>query len=319
VDLKWGRVLWLFGDSFINEAGTRSRHDAILVRNTIAIQKGYLPPLAKMSFSWKKNDGRPAAFFRAEGETWFWPGSGVMIKDRLLIFLMRIRKAENELGFQPCGWKAVLVANPEKKPSAWTLRYLESPQKNEIITGSGSAMVVDGFVYVFSTNWRNQKVYLVRWPIRSAWKGDLSLPQWWTGGQAGWVHQSRSGPQPRSLIAGGQMEFSVEYLPKLRRYAQIQTLSLLNPCLSICTASALTGPWSARECLSPAPKGQGVFIYAGKSHPEIQGADLIFTYVLNTRSKKRLLEDRSIYFPVVLRGWITMDHKYGPGTAMAVR
>jgi hypothetical protein len=319
VDLKWGRVLWLFGDSFINEAGTRTRHDADLVRNSIGIQKGYLPPLAKMRFFWKKKDGKPAAFFRSEGDTWFWPGTGVMVRDRLLIFLMRIRTAKNDLGFQPCGWKAVLVTNPENGPSAWTMRYLNSPQKNDLIAGSGSAMVLDGFVHVFSTDWRTQKVYLMRWPLRSAWKGDLAQPQWWAGRHAGWVVQSPSGPHPRNVIAGGQMEFSVEFVPKIRKYAQIQTLSLLNPCLSICTAAALTGPWSARECLSPSPGGKGLLIYAGKSHPEIQGADMIFTYALNTRDEKRLLDDKSIYFPIVLRGWITMDQKKASGTAMAAR
>jgi len=319
VDLKWGRVLWLFGDSFINEAGKRTRHGSVLVRNSIGIQRGYLPPLAKMSFSWKEKDGRPAAFFKSEGDIWFWPGSGVMIRDRLLVFLMKIRKANNALGFQPCGWKAALVINPEHKPSSWTMRYLESPQKNDIIAGSGSAMVLDGFVYVFSTSWRTQKVYIVRWPLRSAWKGDLAMPQWWAGGHAGWVVQSQSGPQPRNVIAGGQMEFSVEFIPKIRKYAQVQTLSLLYPCLSLCTADALTGPWSARECIAPSPEGKGLFIYAGKSHPEIQGADMIFTYVLNSRDKKRILDDRSIYFPVVLRGWITVDHKEAPGAAMAVR
>lgn len=319
VDLKWGRVLWLFGDSFIDESGTRTRHNAVLVRNSIGIQKGYLPPLAKMTFSWKKEQGKPAAFFRADGETWFWPGSGVMVRDRLLIFLMRIKKAKNDLGFQPCGWKAVLVANPESRPSAWRERYLVSPQKKDIIVGSGSALVMDGYVYVFSSGWKTRKVYIVRWPLGSAWKGDLTHPQWWVGGPAGWVVQSPSGPHPRNVIAGGQMEFSVEFIPKIRKYAQIQTLSLLDPCLSICTAASLTGPWSARECLFPSPEGKGLLIYAGKSHPEIQGADLVLTYVLNSRDRKRILNDRSIYFPVVLKGWITVDQRRASGTAMAAR
>jgi hypothetical protein len=321
VDLRWGRVLWLFGDSFIDRSGSKSRRNAVLVRNSIAIQTGYNPTMAKMRFFWKTKDGVPAAVFRQAGDRWLWPASGIMINDRLLIFLMQIRKAKNDLGFEPCGWKAVLVTDLDKDPAAWPMRHLESPQKKDIIIGSGSAVVADGYVYVFSTNWRDQKVYIVRWPYRSAYKGDLVKPQWWAGGAAGWVYQSVSGPQPRSILSGGQTEFSVEYVPRLKRYVQIQTLSLLNPCLAVCTSAALAGPWSARECIySPAERNmQNLFIYAGKSHPAVQGADMVFTYVVNTRLKDTLMNDSSIYYPVVLKGWVLGDRKGASGTAMAMQ
>jgi len=43
IDLTAGRVLWLFGDSFIDVSGTGSRKSSALARNSIAIQSGYDP------------------------------------------------------------------------------------------------------------------------------------------------------------------------------------------------------------------------------------------------------------------------------------
>jgi hypothetical protein len=51
-----------------------------------------------------------------------------------------------------------------------------------------------------------------------------------------------------------------------------------------------------------------MMIYAGKSHPMLIGADMVFTYVVNTTKEKMLLEDMSIYFPIMLKGQITADN-----------
>jgi hypothetical protein len=37
------------------------------------------------------------------------------------------------------------------------------------------------------------------------------------------------------------------------------------------------------------------------------GADLVFTYVVNTTEEDRLLKDMSIYFPIMLKGRIKAD------------
>ena len=68
-------------------------------------------------------------------------------------------------------------------------------------------------------------------------------------------------------------------------------------------AKTLTGPWSSQVCFFT-PNEQGkpdMLIYAGKSHSMLKGADLVFTYVVNTTITDRLLKDMSIYFPVMLK------------------
>ena len=63
-------------------------------------------------------------------------------------------------------------------------------------------------------------------------------------------------------------------------------------------ARNLEGPWSPpkmiyRPAESDAPDA---FVYAGKSHAELKGADLILTFVANGPVEK-VAKDTSLYFP----------------------
>jgi hypothetical protein len=83
----------------------------------------------------------------------------------------------------------------------------------------------------------------------------------------------------------------------------------MNPCLAMASAVSMTGPWSAQTCFFT-PHEQGspkLLIYAGKSHPMLKGADMVFTYVVNTTKEDLLFNDMSIYFPTMLKGRIVSD------------
>ncbi|MEN6475027.1 MAG: hypothetical protein ABFD81_13515 [Syntrophaceae bacterium] len=309
VDLGAGRVLWLFGDSFIDTQSTGSRSLSALARNSIAIQTGYDPSVAGMKFYWNTKDGKPAAFFAPKGDTWYWPASGIMLGRHLLIFLMEIGTSKNVLGFETRGWKAVWIDNPQEEPDRWNLTYLISPQRQGLLVGSGNPLLVDGFLQVFAAAEKDRSVYLVRWPVRLARTGTLTGPQWWAGEKAGWMGHKEGAAKPRRISAEGQMEFTVEYLPREKRYLQVQTLSVMNPCLAFAVAPATTGPWSEKSCFcTPAEQGRpDILIYAGKSHPMLTGADMVFTYVANTTREDKLLNDMSIYFPIMLKGRIVKD------------
>ena len=314
VDLGQGRVLWLFGDSLIDLSGKGERRESGMIRNSIAIQTGYDLVKADMQFFWKMRGSNPTAFFSRTGDHWFWPASGVMVGKRLIVFLMEIQTAKNAFGFEVCGWKAVMVDNPQKPADQWTLTYLKSPQKDGLIVGSGSPILESGFLYVFATDSSDMGVYLVRWPENSALAGTLTSPEWWAGDKAGWVGPGQKGVTLHSIMENGQMEFSVDYWQQLNKYIQIQTLSIQNPCLAGSTSKALTGPWTPKECFfTPIEQGNpDLLAYAGKSHSMVKGAELVFTYVVNATKTDRLLKDMSIYFPIILRGRIITNPDFPP-------
>lgn len=311
VDLGKGTLLWLFGDSFVNQGSSGGRQGAAIIRNSIAIQKGYDPSAASVNFYWHTKDGTPASFFAEWENYWYWPGDGIRIDDTLVIFLMEISESDNELGFDATGWEAVTIDNPDADPRNWNVRWIDAPA-NEfgVIVGSACVIRKDGYVYAFSACAKNGDVYIIRWPEPSFIKGDLSRPQWWNKNK-GWVLQEDLIEIPPPLFAEGQIEFTVDYVPAIGKYLQIQTVSLLNPSLAYRWAENITGPWSPlKEFYGPAEAGQSdVLIYAGKSHPVLTGAGAVFTYAVNSTDSERLLEDTSIYYPVFLRGEITSSRE----------
>lgn len=307
IDLGAGRVLWLFGDSFIGRGYSRDRNSAVVVRNTVAVQKGYDPAHASASFYWNTVQDRPEAFFRISGPSWYWPGAGIKIENRLLIFLMEIEPADNELGFAAAGWAAVLVKNPGREPSRWKMDRIQTPQNDfGVIIGSAGALVIDGYLYVFGAHALDHGAYLVRWELCDAARGEMMHPQWWTG-ERGWVDQSLLMRRPQPVFRDAQMEFTVHYEKTLGRFMQVQAGSFLDGCLTYRLAGSLTGPWSEKKTLYCPGEAReaNVLFYAGKAHPCLRGADLLCTYALNSLDEKRLLDSHDLYYPAFVRVMIT--------------
>jgi hypothetical protein len=310
VDLGNGRVLWLFGDTFVDPRGSGDRHRAEIVRNTVAIQTGPDPARADIAFFWGQGPaGVPDAFFPHAGPDWYWPGDGILIERHVVVFLMTVGPAENELKFAAVGWAAVIIDNPEASPPAWHLRALQAPENRfGIVVGSASVLRSGEFVYAFGARPETRDVFLARWPARSFAQGDLSDMEWWTGDTAGWVPDagllagSKKGPEP--VFSDGQMEFTVEFVPARNRWLQVQTQSFLEPFLAARWAEHLTGPWSAmQDFYRPEALGRpGLLLYAGKSHPECTGAPFVFTYAVNSLDPDTLLRDKGIYYPEFLKG-----------------
>lgn len=301
VNLGGGRILWLFGDSFIAPPEGGGRDTATMVRNSIAIQNGTDPTSADIQFFWNHKDGAPVSYFATEDEAkdWYWPGNGVRVGNRILLFMMKIR-SDGAGFFEIFGWQAVLVDDPCKPVPDWKLSWPESPGNDYGVTiGCAGVMRRGPYIYAFSVeSVENHPVYLVRWPVQDIARGDLAHLSWWTGENDGWVPQEALKEKPAPLFTGGQMEFSVHYDTAQGQYLLFQTRDFWDPSIAVRRAEELTGPWSAPENVyTPPAAGTGLLVYAGKAHPEMTGADLVLTYVVNTFDEDQLFSDNTIYYP----------------------
>jgi len=307
LDLGKGRVLWLFADSFVALTAAGSRHESTMVRNTIAIQQGYDPSRASIKFYWRTEDGKPASFFRENGDTWYWPGDAILAGGRLLIFLMRIHAVKTApgseaFGFEAFGWTVVAVDNPQDEPARWRTRVIDgAPNGLNVIVGSGGVLRSGGFVYAFGAREPGGKhdVYLVRWPIADAAQGNLQDAAWWCGEKEHWVKQSALKTTPAIVFSNAQTEFTVHWDPRSKRYLEFQTEGFIGAVMSVRWSRTLTGPWSTLESFYRPPESTraGVFVYAGKAHPELKGADLVLTYASNNSNFGALVDDQTIYYP----------------------
>jgi len=187
VDLGHGRILWLFGDSFIATKPGQTRRQAAFVHNSVAIETGYNPAHAAIHFYSGRRAGKPAAFIPEQGADWFWPMDGVRLGNRLLLFYMRIARNRDphSLGFQSVGWSGFLVGNPDAPPLQWTLRKLGGPDARGPMLVGMALLRQDGLLYAFDLNngtGGNFNAYLLRWQVAAAAVGRLDSPHWWCGG-----------------------------------------------------------------------------------------------------------------------------------------
>jgi hypothetical protein len=306
VDLGDGRILWLFGDTWIDPSGTGTRRGARMVSSSVAIQTGTDPSTAAIAFSWGR-DGRggPASFIPdPEGER-LWFGTGVLVDDRLVLFMSRIITTNTGLGFESVGWTAFLVENPDAAPSAWQVRPLETPA-NPLGIDLGFAAVsrLGEYVYAFGSPnpIKSHPIYAARWPVDEVRRGDLQHPEWWAGDLTGWVPDSSGAPR-WPLFEQGQSELSIHRDPVTGQFLAVHTQGFGAADVMVRSAPALTGPWTAPRMLyRPAEYYlPDIMIYAAKAHPELSGADLVVTYATNSFDFGRVAADSLLYYPRFVR------------------
>lgn len=307
VDLGGGRILWLFGDTWIDPSGTGTRRAARMVGNSVAIQTGADPTTAAIRFYWgRAADGSPDALFPDRGGESLWFGNGVRLDDRLVLFFARtLRRTGTGLGFEHVGWTAVMVQNPDNEPSAWRVRPLETPANPlGILVGFAAVLRPGEHVYALGSEnpVKSHPIYAARWPVEPVRRGNLGQPQWWAGERVGWIPDSSS-VQRWPLFENGQSELSIHLDPVTQQFVQVQTSGFGAADLVMRAAPALTGPWSAPRMLYRPPEyhRRDIMIYAAKAHPHLTGADLVLTYATNTFQFAEHLTDRLIYYPRFVR------------------
>lgn len=307
VDLGGGRILWLFGDTWIDPSGTGTRRGARMVSNSVAIQRGTDPTTATITFYWgRAADGSPDAVFPNRGGESLWFGNGVRVGDRLVLFFARtIRGTGTGLGFECVGWTAVMVENPDEEPSAWQVRELETPSNPLGILVGFAAIIQQGeYVYAFGSQnpVKSHPIFGARWPAEEVRRGNLRQPEWWAGERLGWISDS-SDVQRWPLFENGQSDLTIHSDQVDQRFLEVQTQGFGPADVMMRAAPTLTGPWSAPRMVYRPPEyyRPNVMIYSAKAHPELTGGDLVLTYATNTFEFAEQLTDRLIYYPRFVR------------------
>jgi hypothetical protein len=321
IDLGDGRVLWVFGDTFIDPTrdGSRTNGPNVFVRNSVALQSSAadttrydLSRSELQFFTGPERNGAPTSFFpeTAEGD-WFWPLHGVRLEDGpLLMFRMRVTKISTGFGFKVTGWDAIVVDNPDAIPSSWIPRVVADQATGaERLVGS-SVMLRDDYLYAYAVKNADDDhtIYLTRISLaelRSRANEALGDPEWFSS--RGYVRQS-SGAVPQPVIADGQIEFSVHFESRLKQFVEVQTRGLFvsdpNTAIVMRTSLSPEGPWSEpmsiwKPIAPPNADATKLLAYAAKAHPEQRGADLVLTYVENDVAHPTPID--AVYYPEVLR------------------
>ncbi|MDB4968133.1 MAG: hypothetical protein JWN44_3822 [Myxococcales bacterium] len=294
-DLGGGRVLWLFGDSFVATDASNTRAHSTMVRNSVAIQTGYDPSAATIQFHWRTgSDGKPASFFAESGAHWFWPGQAIKLPDALLVLLTEVGPTTGGLGFETIRWAAVRIDNPDDDPAAWHAQSIAvAPNDWKLVPATGLSFDgADLTAYAFREP--SHDIHLVRF-----FAADLTAPAWFDEGR--FVPQPALAHVPSPVMRGVATELSVT--SRGGGFVAVDNDGFGHTTVDVRTAPAREGPWSqpAHAYRPPENDRAAVFTYAGKGHPELLGADLVATYASNHMDFAMLVADTSLYFPRFVR------------------
>jgi hypothetical protein len=275
-----------------------------MVRNTIAVQTGLDPTSASMDFRWSiGTDGTPASFFAEDGARWFWPGHGVRIDDRVIVFLLAMQSTGTGgvFSFDHAGTRVAILENVDANVGAWTVRTIDLPSLS-FDAMLACAVVVEGD-HLVGVAVRNAGVhvgYLVRWPLASVAADDFSTPELYDGGA--WTNTVDGAPD--EVIDDAGSECSLHYDSARRQWIHVASRGFDDTTIAVRTADRLEGPWSGpTDVYRPGDTDiENVFVYAAKAHLELEaGGALAVTYATNSFDFWSLFTQTELYYPHFVR------------------
>ncbi len=309
VPLGDGRILWLFGDSFIGQVKAGRRVDSQLINNAAAIQAGRTLSRSSLSFFYRTAaGGSPAALFQPEGGSgWFWPYHGVRTARGLYLFLLQVEAAEGPaaFGFRLVATWLAEVENPGDPPEAWSLAVRQVPWADDRRLFGSAILAREGFVYVYGTvdetvaGIVRKQVVLARAPAEQL--GDFGAWRFYADGE--WVAEVERASRICEDAAG---EFSVSHQAEVSRYVMVYTEGGLSEKIALRTAPRPEGPWGDAITIYNCPEAgwaPEIFCYAAKGHPGLAAGEgeLIVTYVANATDFALLEADARLYRPRFIR------------------
>ncbi len=295
VALPDGRVLWLFGDSFVGAGDhTSGRGGRAMVRNSLGVQSSTDPATATWTFHWNAQSAEHRPFFPRTADAWLWPGPATARGPELLLMFAQVNASDEGLGFETVGSTALRVRETSGPPTAWSFEPVALPPAPPgVQLGLGAHLQGQAFLYAFApVEPGTHDVFLARWALPKDQLVDLPSAQWWTG--TAWS------PDPataRAVVEDLQTEFSVSRVgPELW---MVSTEGFGAVDIVVRTAAHPQGPWSApRPVYRPPEFGRSdVLVYSAKVHPHLRGAPVVLTYSTNRTDFWDLAADLDVYFP----------------------
>jgi len=332
-DLLDGRILWIFGDTWIGDI-QQGRHalNSGLVNNTLAVHEkpkaiNWMPPDSKaIRFVWGQSGQKNQAWIRpdpGDGPGWYWPaGNGLVVKDgsgnsRLLFFmskLMRSPDSDEMWAFYRSGNMLVIVNNPGDDVTSWRIQKLSVPlslSRGEkigwgvtLLSVPDSGEFTESYLYIYGideSDLGNKKLILARSPADRV--EDTGAWQAYHGDGVWGTVASEACPIADHLAS----ELSVEpvVIGKTRWYVMVHSEDGFGSHILIRMAQHPEGPWS-----KPFPvyqvedirKDKVLVTYAAKSHACIsRPGELLISYVINSIDFDRVSQNADLYRPRFIR------------------
>lgn len=328
IRLASGKVLWLFGDTWIN---TRQKHSLRLkmVNNTVAIQESeYVTPPpgsldwksfdtvvmddSRWSFWFKGSFKKPTSIFiAAEKGSYYWPGCGVKYGDKLFLLLKKIRIKDDPNPLFQFDWYAddiLIVSNPDDPPNVWKYVVCNVSRPQHEIQ-FGLACTADQR-YLYSVCFLEEKpntakrTILARTPLEKLEYVSSDSWEYYCDSSnidGAWQADFRNA---KNIIPDCGPEVSLFFHKGLKCFVAVYQPPL-SPQVKLRVSRKFEGPWSEALNIFTVPErrlkdGKTALTYAAKAHESLSTGNTIgFSYCENPGGIEQHIANPDVYFPTV--------------------
>ena len=307
IPISADRTLWFFGDTFVGRVADGRRTNVAMINNSVGVQQGRGAAADVEFFYQRKADGKAAAWLEpAAAGGWLWPFGGAAEDGQAWLFLWQMEKTAGggAFAFRNVAVWLARIENPLAAPAAWRISQVKIPftelagERRRLF---GSAVLrVEGWNYIYGIeepakgSGAARRMLVARAP---AGKVDVFTEWRFWNGEA-WVADFR---QVRGVVGGMGAEYSVSYMPSLRRYVAVTTENGLSDKIVARAAEQPWGPWSEARVIYNCPEAvltRRVFCYAGKAHALLDGAgELLVSHAFNSHDFWEVVRDARLYWP----------------------
>lgn len=289
-----GRLLWLWGDSFLDTVyPNRQRPVVGFIHNQVTTMNNAGGDFITYYGGTKRN---PLPYFEASGNTFYWPCFTFMnsANTNVYIFLDRVETfGSGAFDFKVTGVDVAVLRYP-----SLAIEKILPFTRDTVVNWSGDAYESsDGYVYLFgveSTKY-NKFIHVARTP-----KNNPLKVTYWNG--SNWVAEAQSTVR---VLGGISQGFSF-FMHKGRQYLLSQE-NLLGPKIYLWDAASPVGPFTRKRLVYTTPDKVGnfkVWTYNAKAHPALSVNDsLLVGYCTNSQTANGLIKNADTYRPYFV--WAT--------------
>lgn len=300
IDLKDGRALFMWGDSFIGDVNndTRSKDSKLIVGNTFTT----IDDKGNVRSYYNGTKSHPVAYIpvspKGDSECWYWPGNGFVHDGILFLFMSKFKRTgSGTFSFQYQGCDLFSLDARSLK----IINKVNFPAANINDVHYGHAVLRDGnTIYVYGSKY-SQTAMKASVHVSKAMlhKGKIEGWQFWDGSR--WQsdpYKSRSLDGIRTNVSE---QFSVFELKGKVVLVTQERLDKVRDVYSY-TSDHPVGPFRNEQKIYTVNEENWaqdkMMTYNAMAHPQFQeGGKILMCYNVNTHDTKKLFEKASLYQP----------------------
>lgn len=290
-----GRVMWLWGDSFLDTVYPNRRRPVVpFIHNSITITDD----AGNFTTFHGGSEKNPKAFFPSKDPKIYWTNSAFLSKDKKYAYILMANIFNtNEggiFGFKFRGSSVGLI-----ELSTMTKIGVKDFSMDSIIDWTATTLEEENYVYIYGAE--STKYTKFAHVCRTSVNNPMKKIEYFDG--TNWTTDAKKSSR---LLKGVSEQFSV-FNYQNKYYLLTQEGFIFSPDIYLYDAASPVGPFTNKRKVYTTPQtGGNIITYNAVAHPQyIKDGQLLISYSVNSTDGRDLYKNADNYRPYFVRlsGW----------------